>query len=86
VSLLRSLRSSKDPVLSAEAFWAVVVLLVMLGWDLAAVSYYDPLSWVTLSTAIAVSARVRQLIGSPLPESRHLVAADEGRVTGATSK
>jgi O-antigen ligase len=61
LSLVRSLwRSKGDAVLRADAFWAVVVVVVMMGWDFAAVSYYDRLSWVMLSVVIAVSVRARR--------------------------
>jgi O-antigen ligase len=59
VSLARSLRWSRDADLSADVFWAIVVVLVMMGWDIGAVSYYDRLSWVVLSVAIAVSVKAR---------------------------
>ena len=46
VSLLRSLGRSRDAGLSADVFWAMVVVVVAMGWDVGAVSYYDRLSWV----------------------------------------
>jgi O-antigen ligase len=61
-SLLRSLARSRDAGLSADVIWAVVVIVVAIGWDVGAVSYYDRLSWVLLSMAIAVSLRARSLL------------------------
>jgi O-antigen ligase len=64
VSLARSFARSKDAVVKADAFWAVVVVIVALGWDVGAVSYYDRLAWVLTSMAIAVSLRTRYLLRS----------------------
>jgi O-antigen ligase len=69
VSLLRSLVRSRDSWLSADAFWAMVVVIVALGWDVGAVSYYDRLSWVMLSIAIAVSLRARNSLHAQIPDS-----------------
>jgi O-antigen ligase len=63
-SLLRSLARSRDAGLSADIFWAMVVVVVAMGWDIGAVSYYDRLSWIVLSMAIAVSLRARSLLRS----------------------
>ena len=65
LSLARSLWRSKDAGLSADVFWAMVVVIVMMGWDIGAVSYYDRLSWVVLSVAIAVSVRARNRLRPP---------------------
>jgi O-antigen ligase len=62
VSLARSFARSEDAALKADAFWAVVVVIVALGWDVGAVSYYDRLAWVLISMAIAVSLRSRHLL------------------------
>jgi O-antigen ligase len=59
VSLVRSFWRSRDDGLSADVFWAIVVVAVMMGWDIGAVSYYDRLSWLVLSVAVAVSVRAR---------------------------
>jgi O-antigen ligase len=62
VSLLRSLGRSRDAGLSADIFWAMVVIVVAMGWDIGAVSYYDRLSWIVLSMAIAVSLWARNVL------------------------
>jgi O-antigen ligase len=58
-SLARSLQRSRDAGLSADVFWAMVAVAVMMGWDIGAVSYYDRLSWFVLSVAVGVSMRAR---------------------------
>lgn len=59
-SLARSFRRSGDPVLSAELFWGMTVIGIMLGWDFGAVSYYSKTQWILLSIVIAVSVRGRR--------------------------
>jgi O-antigen ligase len=62
ISLARSFARSKDAVLKADVFWAMVVVVVAMGWDIGAVSYYDRLAWILTSMAIAVSLRARQIV------------------------
>jgi O-antigen ligase len=62
VSLVRSFARSKDAALKADAFWAVVVVIVAMGWDIGAVSYYDRLAWVLTSMSIAVCLRAQHLL------------------------
>ncbi|MBN1461177.1 MAG: O-antigen ligase family protein [Armatimonadetes bacterium] len=69
ISLLRSLRRSKDAVLSAELYWALVVLLIMIGWSAAAVTYYSHIMWLVLSAVIAVSVRARARLQPSDPDS-----------------
>jgi O-antigen ligase len=75
VSLLRSLVRSRDSSLSADVFWAMVVVIVAMGWDVGAVSYYDRLSWVVLSIAIAVSLRARNTLHAQSPGSDEGIAS-----------
>lgn len=55
VSLLRSVIRSTDALARGNGFWALVVLCATAVWDMGAVSYYDKLNWVVLSTVIAVA-------------------------------
>jgi O-antigen ligase len=76
VSLARSFLRSRDPRTSAETFWAMTVVVMMLVWDLAAVSYYGRLGWTMLSVLIAVSVTARTRLES---------VAGEGGTAGPTS-
>ena len=57
LSLVRSLRVSRDPWVAADVFWALTVLAVLAAWDLGAVSYYDKFGWVVLSVVIVIATR-----------------------------
>lgn len=70
VSLARSFLRSKDPRTSAETFWAMTVVVMMLVWDLAAVSYYGRLGWTMLSVLIAVSVTARTRLETGREEGR----------------
>ena len=65
VSLGRSLARSRTPGASAELFWAMTVVVMLLAWDLAAVSYYSRLGWTMLSVLIGLSVRLRREVDRP---------------------
>ena len=59
VSLVCSFRLSRDRVLSAELFWAAIVLVVVAAYDMAAVTYTGKDTWIAIGVVVAVSARAR---------------------------
>ena len=60
-SLLRSLwRSQKGP-LRVDMFWGLVVIIMFVVWDTAAVSYYEKVPWIMLSLVIGIAVRARRL-------------------------
>ncbi len=63
VSLARSWLRSKDRLLKADIFWATAVLVMLVTWDFAAVSYYEKTTWIILSLAIGIAARARRTEG-----------------------
>ncbi len=58
-SLVRSFLASRDKVFSADLFWSLTVLGVLIGWDFGAVSYYDRMTWILLAIVIGIGARAR---------------------------
>jgi hypothetical protein len=60
-SLMHSLWRAKSAALRADVVWAIIVVVVLIAWDFAAVSYYEKVSWIMLSVAIGVSVRARRI-------------------------
>ena len=63
-SLARSFFRSREARVSAETFWAMTVAVMMLVWDLGAVSYYGRVGWSLLSVLIVVSVTARLRTGT----------------------
>jgi O-antigen ligase len=62
ISMVKSLRLTRDPILSAELFWALMMVGVLAAWDVGAVSYFSKMNWIALGMVIGVALRARHEI------------------------
>ena len=62
VSLVKTLRRSVIPSLSAEMIWGLTMLAVLLVADLTTVGYLSKLNWIALAVAIGLAVRGRRTL------------------------